>query len=79
VAHACNPSYSGGSDQEDCGSKPAWASSSQDPISKNPSQKKVLVEWLKVFEGPEFKPEYCQNKTKKLHQANSDLPRQIGV
>jgi hypothetical protein len=25
VAHACNPSYSGGSNQEDRGSKPAWA------------------------------------------------------
>jgi hypothetical protein len=24
VAHACNPSYSGGRDQEDHGSKPAW-------------------------------------------------------
>jgi hypothetical protein len=23
--HACTPSYSGGRDQEDCGSKPAWA------------------------------------------------------
>jgi hypothetical protein len=28
VAHACNPSYSGGSDQEDHGSKPAQANSS---------------------------------------------------
>jgi hypothetical protein len=27
VAHACNPSYSGGRDQEDCSSKPAWANS----------------------------------------------------
>jgi hypothetical protein len=25
VAHTCNPSYSGGRDQEDCSSKPAWA------------------------------------------------------
>jgi hypothetical protein len=24
VSHACNPSYSGGGDQKDCGSKPAW-------------------------------------------------------
>jgi hypothetical protein len=23
VAHTCNPTYSGGRDQEDCGSKPA--------------------------------------------------------
>jgi hypothetical protein len=34
VAHACNPSYSGGSDQEDHGLRPVWGSSSQDPISK---------------------------------------------
>jgi hypothetical protein len=39
VAHACNPSYSGGSGQEDRGSKSAQADS--------PSQKR-LVEWLKV-------------------------------
>jgi hypothetical protein len=32
VAHACDPSYSGGRDQEDCCSKPAWANSSRDPI-----------------------------------------------
>jgi hypothetical protein len=34
VAHACNPSFSGGRDQEDHGSKPAWANSSCDSISK---------------------------------------------
>jgi hypothetical protein len=28
VAHAYNPSYLGGRDQEGCGSKPAWANSS---------------------------------------------------
>jgi hypothetical protein len=28
VAHACNPSYSGVRDQDDLGSKPAWANSS---------------------------------------------------
>jgi hypothetical protein len=39
VAHTCNPSYSGGRDQEDFGSKPAWTNSLQDPISKNPSHK----------------------------------------
>jgi hypothetical protein len=39
VTHTCNPGYSGGRDQEDCSSKPAQANTSQDPISKNPSQK----------------------------------------
>jgi hypothetical protein len=53
VAHACNPSYSGGRDQEDLGSKLAQANSSRDPILKKPYlektlHKKGLVEWLKV-------------------------------
>jgi hypothetical protein len=47
VAHVCNPSYSGGRDQENRGSKPAWTNRSRDPILKNPLQK-GLVEWLKV-------------------------------
>jgi hypothetical protein len=34
VAHTCNPSYSGGRDQEDHILKPARANSSRDPISK---------------------------------------------
>jgi hypothetical protein len=32
VAHSCNPSYPGSTDQEDCGSRPAQAESLQDPI-----------------------------------------------
>jgi hypothetical protein len=40
-AHACNPSYSGGKNQEDYGSKPAQTNSSQDPISKITQQKMV--------------------------------------
>jgi hypothetical protein len=39
VACTCNASYSGSRDQEDLSSKPTQAKSSQDPISKNPSQK----------------------------------------
>jgi hypothetical protein len=45
VAHACNPSYSGARDQEDCSSKPAWANSS---YLKKPISKIRMVEWLKV-------------------------------
>jgi hypothetical protein len=41
VAHACNPSYSGGRDQEDHGSKPAPANSSQNPILKKPITKRA--------------------------------------
>jgi hypothetical protein len=48
VAHAYNPSYSGGRDQEDDSSKPAQTNSARDPISKKHSQKIGLVEWLKV-------------------------------
>jgi hypothetical protein len=42
VAHAYNPSYSGGRDKEDHSLKPALANSSQDPSQKG------LVERLKV-------------------------------
>jgi hypothetical protein len=45
VAHAYNANYSGGRDQEDRSSKPVLRA----PIlRKKPSQKKGLVEWLKV-------------------------------
>jgi hypothetical protein len=44
VAHTYNPSYSGGRDQEDHGSKPACKNNSQDPMSKNtPPQKRARV------------------------------------
>jgi hypothetical protein len=42
VAHAYNPSYSSGRDQEDQGLKPAWANSLQDPIFKKTHHKKGL-------------------------------------
>jgi hypothetical protein len=52
MAHFCNPSYSGGRDLEDCGSKPAWANSLRDPIlekkKKIHHRKKGLMEWLKM-------------------------------
>jgi hypothetical protein len=48
VAHAFNPSYSGGRDQKDYGLKPVWANSSQDPASKKHITTIGLVEWLKV-------------------------------
>jgi hypothetical protein len=35
VAHTCNPHYSGGRIQEDHGSRPVQAKSSQDPFSTN--------------------------------------------
>jgi hypothetical protein len=39
VAHSCNPSYSGGRDQEDHSSKPSQANNSGNPILKSSSQK----------------------------------------
>jgi hypothetical protein len=48
VAHACNPTYSGGRDQEDLGLKPAQANSSSRPYLEKLFTKIGLVEWLKV-------------------------------
>jgi hypothetical protein len=48
VAHTCNPSYSGGRDQEDHSLKPSQANNLWDAISKNSSQKIGVAEWLKV-------------------------------
>jgi hypothetical protein len=48
VTHSRHPSDSGGRDQEDCGSKPAWTNSSQDTILIKTHHRKGLVEWFKV-------------------------------
>jgi hypothetical protein len=64
VAHTCNPRYSGGRDKEDQGLKPAWANSSQDPISKIPITK--IADGVVQGEGPEFKPQYCKTNKKTL-------------
>jgi hypothetical protein len=56
VAHACNPSYSGGRDQEDHSSKPVLANSSGDPISKIFNTEKGW--WSGSRLGHEFKPQY---------------------
>jgi hypothetical protein len=59
VAHACNPNYSGGRDQEDPGSKPAQANSSQDPILKKAftnTHTQNRAGGVAQDEGPEFKP-----------------------
>jgi hypothetical protein len=63
VAHACNPSYSGGRDQEDHSSRPAWAKSWRDPILKKPTKKRDSR--IAQGAGPEFKPLYCKKKKKK--------------
>jgi hypothetical protein len=45
VTHTCNPSYSGGRDQEDHSSKPAPANSVQDPISKKEKKNTQKKGW----------------------------------
>jgi hypothetical protein len=49
VAHAYNPSYSGGRDQEDRASKSAEANRSGDLTLKIPNTKAGLAEWLKCL------------------------------
>jgi hypothetical protein len=71
VAHAYNPSYSGGREREDCSSKPAWANSSRDPILKKPITKIGLVA---QGEGPEFKPQYWKKKKKECLVCNRYSP-----
>jgi hypothetical protein len=59
VAHACNPSYSGGRDQEDPSSKSAQANIVQDPILQNNLSQKRAGGVAQVV-GPEFKRQYCK-------------------
>jgi hypothetical protein len=68
VVHACNPSYSGGREQEDCGSELAQANSLRDLISKIPNIKKGWQSGLSggvpayhVW-GTEFKPQYLKQQ-----------------
>jgi hypothetical protein len=62
VAHAYNPSYSGGRNQEDRSSKPAWANSLRDPILRKPSQKRAGEVAESV--GPKFKSQYSKKINK---------------
>jgi hypothetical protein len=64
VAHICNLSYSGGRDQKDHGSKPAWANSLGDPILKKTHHRK-RAGGLAQGVGSEFKPQYYNNNNNK--------------
>jgi hypothetical protein len=77
MAHACNPSYSGGRDQEDPSSKPAWVNSSQDTLKKKKKKKKSQKRVGRVAQGggPEFKFHYCK-KTKILTIHLTSFPRE---
>jgi hypothetical protein len=47
VAHACNPSYSGGRDQKDHASKSAMGKQFERPYPRNSQYEEGLEEWLK--------------------------------
>jgi hypothetical protein len=53
VAQACNPNYSGGRDQKNCGLNPAWTNTSARPYLEKTLHKKELVvgltKWLKQY------------------------------
>jgi hypothetical protein len=61
MVHICNPSYSEGRDQEDSGSKSAWANSSRDPILEKPITKN-RTGGAAQGEDPEFKPQHWEKK-----------------
>jgi hypothetical protein len=62
VAQACNPSYSGGKNQEDHSSKPTGTV--RETLSQNnPSPKRAGRVAQGV--GPEFNPQYLKKKKKK--------------
>jgi hypothetical protein len=63
VAHTCNPSYSGGRDQEDHVLKPAQANSCKTLSWK--TLHKNRAGGVTQGEGPEFKPQYCKTKQNK--------------
>jgi hypothetical protein len=67
VAHTCNPSYSGGRDQEDHSSRAARANSSTRSYLKKTLQQK-RAGGVAQDVGPEFKPQYHKNKTKQNHK-----------
>jgi hypothetical protein len=75
VAHACNPSYSGGRDQEDHGLKSAQANSSPDPFSKIPNTKRTGG--VAQGEGPEVKPQFKKKKKKERKKEKKNKKAQL--
>jgi hypothetical protein len=62
VTHTCNPSNSGGRNQEDHGLKPSPGKQFVRPYLKNTCYKKG---WWSGSKDPEFKPQYHKKKKKK--------------
>jgi hypothetical protein len=64
VVHTCNPSHSGGRDEEDCVSKPTQANRSQDSVlKKHPSRKRAGGVVQSV--GLKFEPQYRKTNKQK--------------
>jgi hypothetical protein len=61
VAQACNPSYSGGRDQDDCGLKLAWENCLWDLMLKKKNHHNKRAGGVAEGDGPEFKPQ-CHQK-----------------
>jgi hypothetical protein len=72
VTQNCIHSYSGGSNQEDHSSKPAWTNSWWGPISKKPDIKEDW--WSGSNCRLEFKPQYCKKKKKKGEKESFFIP-----
>jgi hypothetical protein len=68
MAHTCNPRYSGSRDQEDHGSKPAWAKSLRDPNLKKPITEKNRAGGWDQGVSREFKSQYQKNKAFEQHE-----------
>jgi hypothetical protein len=81
VAPAYNPSYSGGRDQEDWGSKTAQAGKEfmRAYLGKTLSQKIRLVEWLKVKALSSSPSTLKKKRLKKLYKQNSISYKQSSV
>jgi hypothetical protein len=62
VAQACNPSYSGGRDQEDRHLKPAWQIVHETLSHKKKHFTPKRAGGVAQGVGPEFKPQYHQKK-----------------
>jgi hypothetical protein len=60
VAQACNPSYLGGRDQENLGSKPDPANISQDPIKKKKKKRKITKKFWFWWNGSSSKSAFMR-------------------
>jgi hypothetical protein len=78
VAHAYNPSYSGGRDQEDWGSKSDQANSSTRSYLKkslHKRKKKKKAGGVTQGIGPEFKPSTAKKKEKSWPECRIAITR----